>query len=101
MRTKDCALMHHHHTSKHRKQREVWEAADLQEDFHHSGWAPCSSPSGGGSRKGSESKRAAGDSLEQLHTDSCLSRTMRCPVSFLAFQRPLTQGQDKAGPFVN
>lgn len=42
MRTKDCALMCHHHTSEHLKEREGWEA-DLQKDFHHSGWAPCSS----------------------------------------------------------
>lgn len=100
MRTKDCALTHYHHTSEHLKEREGWEAADLQKNFQHSGWAPCSSLQEG-SRRGSESKRAAGDSLKQLHTGSCLSGTMGCPVSFLAFQRPLTQGQDKAGLFVN
>lgn len=92
MRTKDCALMYHHHSSEHPKEREGWEAAGLQKDFHHNGWHHVLP---------SESKRAAGDSLEQLLTGSCLSRTMGCPVSFLDSQRPLTQGQDKAGPSVN
>lgn len=65
MGTKGCALMHHHHTSAHRKERESQEAADPQKDFHPSGWAPCSSLQEG-SRKGSENKKAAGDSLGQL-----------------------------------
>ena len=96
LRTRDCAL----NTVNEHLKRRGWEGPGQEKNFHHCGWAPCASLEEG-LRKDSESKRAAGDRALSSCTQAAVPLEQwgaLCPS--LVFQRPLTQGQDKAGPFV-